>query len=434
MRLVAGVRRKRITLARRLGAMKKIVVIAALLVLGLIAWRVTEKFIRQRGGGQPRPGQAPAVAVAVQPVRREAVRDVRVFTGTVSPNSQFLVAPKVVGRLEKLLVNIGQEVKNGDLIALLDSQEYSQQVEQARAELEVAQANVLDFQSALDIATSELERVKELRKQQVASQSELDQAEAQFRASRAKQAVALAQVKQREAAMKAAEVRLSYTRIHTAWEDGDTTRVIGERYVDQGAMLRPNDPIVSVLDISTVIAAIFVIERDYPHLQVGQTAVITTDAFPAKTFPGKVVRKAPLLKESSRQARVEIEVGNPERLLAPGMFVRAEIQFSVRENATVVPAGAVVRRNEQTGVFLVDAATLKARFVPITVGVANAQLAEVLSPAVEGQVVTLGQHLLEDGASLVLAGAKPASSAPPALGPDSKPGPAEPPKGGGDQR
>ena len=331
----------------------------------------------------------------------------------------------MVGRLEKLLVNIGQDVKNGDLIALLDSQEYSQQAEQARAELEVAKANVADFQSALDMATSELERAKELRKQQVASQSEMDQAEAQFRASRAKHAVALAQVKQREAALKAAEVRLSYTRISAAWEDGKTTRVIGERFVDEGATLRANDPIVSILDINTVIAAIFVIERDYPHLQAGQTATIMTDAFPGKTFSGKVVRKAPLLKESSRQARVEIEVGNPERLLAPGMFVRAEIQFAARENATVVPAAAVVRRNEQSGVFLADAATLTARFVPVTVGVANAQVAEVLSPALEGQVVTMGQHLLSDGASIILAGSKPAAS-----GPDVKTGPAQQRKGG----
>ena len=404
---------------------KTVVAVVSLLILGLVAWRVTEKIARQRGGGQPRQGQVPAVAVVVQPVRREAVRDVRAFTGTVSPNSQFLVAPKVAGRLEKLLVNIGQDVKNGDLIALLDSQEYAQQVEQARAELEVAKANVVDVQSALDIATRELERAKELRKQQVASESEMDQTDAQFRASRAKHEVALAQVKQRDAALKAAEVRLSYTRIDAAWEDGNTTRVIGERYVDQGAMLRPNDPIVSVLDLNTVIAAIFVIERDYPHLQAGQTATIMTDAFPGKTFSGKVVRKAPLLKESSRQARVEIEVGNPERLLAPGMFVRAEIQFAARENATVVPAAAVVRRNEQSGVFLADAATLTARFVPVTVGVANAQVAEVLSPALEGQVVTMGQHLLSDGASIILAGSKPAAS-----GPDVKTGPAQQRKGG----
>lgn len=385
-----------------------VAIVVLLAVAGLIAWRVTEKRAAKRKGMGGRQGRDAAVAVVVQPVRKETVRDIRVFTGTVSPDSQFLVAPKVAGRLESLLVNIGQEVKNGDVIALLDSQEYSQQVEQARAELDVAKANVADVESALDIAGRELERAKELRKQEVASQSEMDQAEAQFRAASARHEVALAQVKQREAALKAAEVRLSYTRINVTWEDGNATRVIGERYVDQGAMLRANDPIVSVLDINTVIAAVFAIEKDYPFLQAGQSAAVTTDAFPGKTFAGKVVRKAPLLKESSRQARVEIAVENPDRLLAPGMFVRAEIQFAVRDGATVVPSSAVVRRNERSGVFLADTAALKARFAAVTLGVVGADTAEILSPELEGQVVTMGQHLLEDGSAIVLAGATPA--------------------------
>ncbi len=409
-----------------------VVVLVVLLLLGLGAWRVVKKQSSgSPGSAKPRGGQAPAVAVVIQPVRHETVRDVRVFTGTVSPNSQFLVAPKVVGRLEKLLVNIGQDVKSGDLIALLENQEYRQQVEQARAEREVAQANVTDYQSALDIAARERKRALELRKQQVASESELDQAEAQFQAAQAKHAVALAQVKQREAALKGAEVRLSYTRIEASWEDGNATRVIGERFVDQGAMLGPSDPIVSVLDIGTVIAAIFVIERDYPQLRIGQEAAIITDAFPGKTFAGQVVRKAPLLKESSRQARVEIAVDNPERQLAPGMFVRAELQFAVREQAIVVPASAVVRRGGQSGVFLADVAARKARFVPSAVGVTTAQSAEMLSPAVEGQVVTLGQHLLEDGAEIILSGQPSGDSAPPA---EPASGIARPPKAAGDAR
>ncbi|MBN2301872.1 MAG: efflux RND transporter periplasmic adaptor subunit [Lentisphaerae bacterium] len=390
--------------------MKKTVVVIILLIVGLIVWLVKDKLIREQGGGQSKQGQSTAVAVIVQPVRRETVRDIRSFTGTVSPNSQFLVAPKVAGRLERLLVNLGQEVKNGDLIALLDNQEYSRQVEQARAELEVAKANVSEFRSALDIAAKELERVKELRKQQVASESEMDQADARFSASRAKYEVALAQVKQREAALKADEVRLSYTRIHAVWENGNATRVIGERYVDEGAMLRANDPIVSVLDLSAVIAAVFVIELDYPHIQVGQSAVITTDAFPSKTFPGKVVRKAPLIKESSRQARVEIEVANPKNLLVPGMFVRAELQFATREDAVVVPESAIVRRNGRKGVFMADVEMLKVRFVPVTVGITIGEMAEILDPILEGQVVTLGQHLLNDGADIILPAAKPTGS------------------------
>jgi RND family efflux transporter MFP subunit len=384
--------------------MKKIMIgMVVILLASLLGLRIIQKFRGSGAGAKSGPLKSTTLAVAIQPVCMETIRDHREFTGSISPQSQFIIAPKVAGRLEKLRVNIGQEVKNGDLIVQIDSLEYTQQVEQARAELDVARANVADSQSALDIAQREGERAQELRKQKVASESELDQAEARYRAALAKHAVTLAQVKQREAALKADEVRLSYTQITATWEgDSNSTRVVGERFVDEGAMLRANEPIVTILDVRTVIATIYIIERDYPNIQVGQQAVITTDAFPGQTFHGAIVRKAPLLKESSRQARVEIEVDNTDRRLAPGMFVRAEIEFALHENATVVPAAALVRRNGYTGVFLADLTAMKARFVSLTTGIVNGERAEILTPPLTGQVITLGQHLLEDGALIVL--------------------------------
>jgi RND family efflux transporter MFP subunit len=407
--------------------MKKTVVgLIILAALSFVGWRVYQKAGARKGGTAARPERNGAVAVVVQPVVRESIRDVRQFTGTVLPRAQFVVAPKVAGRLETLLVNIGQTVSNGQLVARLDSQEFAQQVKQARAELDVSQANVADLQSALDIAARDLERVRELRRQQVASEAEMDQIETRHRAAQAKHAVALAQVNQSEAALKAAEVRLSYTQIAAAWEGGDGARVIGERYVDEGAMLRANDPIVWVLDIGTVVGAIFVIEKDYPSIQVGQTALAETDAFPGKTFGGRIVRKAPMLKEASRQARVEIDIANPDRLLLPGMFVRVGIQFAQDDAATVVPVAALARRDEKTGVFLVDDGTMKARFVPVKLGILSGDKAEILEPPIEGRVVTLGQHLLEEGSRLTIPGDEPAAVRPAGRGADDKGG-----RGGG---
>lgn len=389
--------------------MKKIVLIVVVvaLFLSFIGWRLYKKMAGAEGGSAARQARSAPVAVVLQPVRRESIRDVRTFTGNVIPKAQFIAASKVAGRLDRLFVNIGQRVKNGDLVAVLDNMEYDQQVKQARAELEVANANAIDASNVLDVATREFDRVKELRKQQVASEAELDQAGARYRAALAKNEVALAQVKQMEAALKADEVRLSYTKITAAWEGGEGERVVGERYVDEGAMLRANDPILSILDIGTVIAAIFAIERDYPKVQVGQAALIDTDAFPGKTFTGKIARKAPLLRESSRQARVEIEIANPDYILAPGMFVRVEIQFASRDDATVVPVAALAQRNGQTGVFLADANASKARFVPVTLGIVDGESVEVLDPPLEGQVVTMGQHLLVDGGDIIIPADKP---------------------------
>jgi len=380
------------------------IVIGAVLI-GFIGWQVHQRASISLKGNK-RQRRAVAVAVEIAPVKKATIRDIGLFTGSLVPKSYFVVAPKTGGRLEKLRVNIGDPVKRGQQIAVLDDDEYAQQVEQARAELEVAKANVEESRSSLDVAHREFERAKTLRQKKIASESELDAAQAQYEAQDAKHKVALAQVAQKEAALKAARVRLSYTQIRAWWEDGDEPRLVGERFVDEGAMLKANDPIVSILDIHSVIGVIHVIERDYSEVRVGQEAIVTTDAFPGKTFIGKIVRVAPLLKESSRQARVEIEIPNREQILKPGMFARAHIQFAKHEDVTVVPLIALTKRDNRQGIFLVDTQNMKAHFIPVTLGIVNAGLAEVVEPTLSGTVVTLGHHLLEDGASIILPGEK----------------------------
>lgn len=388
---------------------KALGVLIVLALIGLVGWQVYRRAsMSSKGSGDRRP--AVAVAVEVAPVKRATMRDVEFFTGSLLPKSYFVVAPKIAGRLEKLLVNIGDRVKRGELIAVLDAEEYAQQVEQARAEMEVAKANVEESRSALDVAQREFERAQALRQKKIASESELDAAEAQYKAQDAKYKVARAQVAQKEAALKATQVRLSYTRIRGSWEDGSEPRIVGERFVDEGAMLKANDPIVSVLEIHSLRAVIHVIERDYSKVRVGQEAIVTTDAFPDTTFTGKIVRVAPLLKETSRQARVEIEVPNRDQLLKPGMFIRAQIEFARHNDVTVVPLSALAKRGDQQGVFLADNETMKARFIPVTLGIVNGKMAEVVKPSLSGSVVTLGHHLLEDGSAITLPDTKQVSS------------------------
>ncbi len=382
--------------------MKRVVTgVVVVVVAALLGWQIYERVQEQAAAeaGGSRPGGA-AVPVEVTPVRTATVRDVAEFTGTLLPRAQFVVAPKVSGRLVRLLVDIGDHVKNGDPVAELDSDEYAQEVAQASAELEVSKANLADSKSALDVADREFQRAKELREQKVASEAELDQAEAHYRAAEAKYQVAQAQIKQRDAALKTAQVRLSYTSIQASWEDGEGPRLIAERFADQGAMLRANDPIVSVVDASTVIAVINVIERDFPDVLIGQPAVVTTDAYGDREFAGRIARRAPVLREESRQARVEVEIPNPDGLLAPGMFVRARIQFAEHEGATVVPTAALARRGKAEGVFLADTAQKVAHFVPVKLGIRDGDVVEVLDPPLKGMVITLGQHLLEDGGAI----------------------------------
>ena len=343
-----------------------------------------------------------AVPVETAPVRRATVRDILEFSGTLEARSQFLVAPKVGGRLERLLVDIGDQVSRGQLIAVLDNAECVQQVASAEAERAVMRARVAQCRSDLAVAKREFERRDELRQRMVTSESELDEARANYEACQAKQQVALAEVLRQEAALKTAQVRLAYTRIEAAWQHEGHTRVVGERFVDEGAMLRANQSIVSVIDLHTVKAVIHVIERDYAQMRLGQGAHVETDAYPGRRFDGRVARIAPVLREASRQARVDVEVPNPERLLKPGMFIRVRIESAKHEGATVAPLTALVRRQDRQGLFRVDEAKSVAHFVPVQTGIVEGDVVEIVAPPLAGRVVTLGQHLLEDGAPVLL--------------------------------
>lgn len=389
--------------------MKKFfVTIVILAVLGVLGWQVYEKASASRKNVKRGRRNVP-VAVEVGQVKKSTIREIGQFTGTLYPLSEFVVAPKISGRLEEILVHIGDTVRGGQLVAVLDDEEYRQRISEAKAELEVVLANLQERQNTLENAKREYERTVALRKKKIASESQLDAAESEYNVQQAKLKVANAQVSQKEAALKMAEVRLSYTRIQVPENNTTGHRVVGERFKDEGAMLASNTPIVSILDIGTLTAVIHVIEREYSKIQQGLGARVITDAFPGKTFSGKVIRIAPLIKEKSREARVEIEVPNRQKLLKPGMFVRVQIQFDRHDNATVVPLTSLVKRDSIQGIFLADLEELTARFVPVTVGIVNGSEVEILNPPINGAVVTLGHHLLEDGAKILLPGERPKS-------------------------
>ncbi|UCC40348.1 MAG: efflux RND transporter periplasmic adaptor subunit [Candidatus Aminicenantes bacterium] len=381
---------------------KTILIGIATVFVILIAWQVYQKAFKSSGGPN-RQFTTPPVAVEITAIRKATIRDFGNFTGTLIPKSKFTIAPKISGRLEKLMVNIGDRVKRGQLIAVLDDEEYSQQVIQAQADLKVTQANLEESLSSLNMAERELGRVQELHKKGIAADSELDSAKGVYTAQASRHKVALAQVANREAALKAAQVRLSYTRISASWETKGDIRLVGERFVDEGAMLMMNTPILSILEINPLIAVIHITDKDYFRIKKDQKAIISTDALPEKSVSGKIARIAPLLQETSREARIEIEFPNPEELFKPGMFINAQIEYTMHADTTVVPVSAVVKRNNQQGIFLADIENKKAQFVPVKMGIIDSELAEILEPrSFSGFVVTMGQHLLVDGSTIIL--------------------------------
>lgn len=343
------------------------------------------------------------IPVEVAPVQTRTLYDTRQFSGTLRSSAQYIIAPKVSGQLEGLVADIGDTVEKGQLVAWISDQEFVQNVAQANAQLEVAKARLNEARSSLDSARREFNRIDRLRDQRVASESEYDAALSRLRSAEAGVKVAEAQVQQAEASLKTAEIQLSYTRIHADWRGEDQVRVVGQRFVSEGNNVRAFEPMLSVLALDPLTAVVQVTQDDYPRLSPGQPVEITTDAFPDRTFKAEVARIAPEFNEASRQAQVEMRVPNDDRLLKPGMFINARLVFDKIEGATVVPYEALVQRENRQSVFVVegtDGDQLRARLVPVEVGLREGDLVQIVKPEISGRVVSLGQHMLDDGSPI----------------------------------
>lgn len=375
---------------------RRIIYIVGAVFLVLLAWRIGVLIFAGQGGPSGR-FSSPPVAVEVEEVAYQPIQETMQMTGTIYPLYRYIVAPKVAGRIIRINKRIGDWVEPGESIAKIDDGEYQQLVLEAEANLRISHANLAETKSQFELAAQELERVQSLQQMQIAPRSDLDAAQTKHDALRSRIELAEAQVEQRRAALNAARIRLNYTNLVAA-EPG----FVGERFVDEGSLLAPNSPVVSVIGIDTVIVRTTVIERVYGQVAIGQSADIEVDAFPGKAFTGRVSRVAPMLQESSRVAQMEVEVSNDSLLLKPGMFCNVTVALAEKDSAQVVPTQAIVTRNGETGVFLVRSGEDVAHYVPVEVGISAADRTEITEPRLDGVVVTLGQHLLQEGSRVIL--------------------------------
>jgi RND family efflux transporter MFP subunit len=353
-----------------------------------------------RGNEAPR-----AVPVELAPIERGPIERRRTFTGTLEPHAELVVAPKIAGRIEELAVDLADTVTRGQVVARLDNDEHLQAVAQAEADLAVAEANLAEAQSLLTIAERELERVDALRDRGVSSESQRDVAKADQLAKAAHVAVTRAQVTRARAAVATSRIRLGYTEVTANWRGRGDERVVAERHVDEGETVAANEPLFRIVELDPIKGVFFVTERDYALLAPGQAAELRTDAFPGAVFRGRIDRVAPVFREATRQARVELQIANPELRLKPGMFMRATVVLERVPMATVVPEQALTTRDGQAGMFVLAADGRSVVWRPVEPGVRQDQRVQVSGEGLAGRVVTLGQQLLDDGSAVSLPGA-----------------------------
>lgn len=355
-----------------------------------------EQASRGQGGGRA----APVEAVSIE---HGPISLFRTFNGTLEAQAEFMVAPKVGGRVVRLAVDLADTVRRGQVVAELDNDEYIQAVAQATADLAVTRANLVEAESGLEIATREFERVRTLNKRGVASESQFDATMAALSTKQAQLEVAKAQLTRAEALLKTANIRLGYTKVTADWSGGDEPRVVAERYVDAGHTVAANAPLFLIVDLNPITGLIHVTEKDYASLRAGQTALLSTDAYPGETFQGRVARISPVFRQETRQARVELAIDNPEFRLKPGLFIRATIELQSLTNATIIPEAALSSRHDQTGVFVVDEERMTVAWRPVRVGIRQGSRVQVEGQGLTGRVISLGHQLVDEGSKVIIA-------------------------------
>jgi len=379
-------------------AVLTILLIAAALSLGWIVFgQFTDRVGSNKSGGDLRP-----VPVEVAPVQRGSIKLQRTFSGELEALAEFVVAPKVSGRVERVIVNIADTVKRGQVVAELDNDEYVQAVAQARADLEVARAKLSEADSALENANREFKRTESLLKRGIASDSEFDAARQNHLAKQAQLKVAAAQVTKAESSLETAIIRLGYTQVTAGWTGGNDQRVVAERYVDEGQTVAANAPLLLIVELNPIVGVVFVSERDYARLNPGQLVSLTTDAFPDEQFTGHIDRIAPVFRKSTRQARIEMTIDNPLHRLKPGMFISATVVLAEVPEATIIPEQALTLRDDRSGVFIVAENGQSVIWREVKVGIRDGERVQVEGQGLTGRVVTLGQQLVNDGSPITI--------------------------------
>ncbi|HEY3973356.1 MAG TPA: efflux RND transporter periplasmic adaptor subunit [Candidatus Sulfotelmatobacter sp.] len=344
-----------------------------------------------------------------------------VATGKVTPITKVEVKSKASGIVKKLLVDYGDRVKKGQLLAQLDKVEIEAQVEQSKAALEAAQANLnsskADFERAkvdaegpdVPLLKRAYDRATGMAKDGVVSASALDDAEknyemalnkqnvskAQVTVLKAKIAQATAQVAQDQANLTQLEEQLSYTDIISPI-DG----IVLSRDVEMGdavssiLVLGSSATLVMTLgDTSEVYVKGKVDESDIGKVYLGQRARIKVESFKDKTFEGKVTKISPMGVEKDNVTTFEVRVSiqNPGGELKAEMTANAEIILEEHKNVLQIPEGSILYdKDKKASVEVPDPKAKDGKDKKaVNIGISNGAKTEVLSGLKEGDQVVL---------------------------------------------
>jgi len=295
-------------------------------------------------------------------------------TATLEAEKETEVVAKVSGVVKRLLVEEGDYVTAGQMLAKLDDEKIAVQMNQAKANL--------------DKLKSDYDRAQELFDESLVSAQEFQRAKYEYESQKA--------------AYDLSALDLEYTAIRSP-----ISGVVAERLIKVGNMVIANSPVFRVTDPDPLLAVLHVPERQVGRLMDGQRAKITVDALGEREFAGRVDRISPVVDPSTGTIKVTVEVNDTSESLKPGMFARINIVHNVHAGALLAPRDAIIEEDDESAVFVVSDSTAYRRVVKT--GYVNSVHIEVLDGLALGDtVVTTGKGSLKDSSRVDMVNAGPA--------------------------
>jgi len=344
-------------------------------------------------------GRAAPPHYATVRVTRGAVAPSVSATGTINPVTTVQVGSYVSGPIQAIYADFNSPVKKGQLIATIDPRPFQMKVDQAKATLANAQAQLRKDQADAEYKKITWQRQDQLYKAQVVSADASDSARVASRESDAQVALDQANIAQQQSALSEAQVNLDYTNIVSP-VDG----VVVSRNVDVGQTVAASfqTPTLFLIakDLTQMQVDTNVSESDIGGIKPGQPATFTVDAFVGRQFQGVVsqVRQAPITVQNVVTYDVVIGVPNSELLLKPGMTASVMLQTARRDDALRVPLQALhftpgagaAPASSQPAVWVDDDGAL--RQVAVRTGISDAENVEITTGDLrEGESVAVGQ-------------------------------------------
>ncbi len=323
-------------------------------------------------GGKGTGGGAPpefAAEVVIEKPSVMSVEDLLAAVGNMEAIERVELKPEVPGLIETIHFTEGQRVKKGDKLFDLDSHKEAASLAQAKAEEQLAKAN--------------LERARKLEGTKAISQQDIDQLQSQLEVA--------------GAARRVQEERLAERSI-VAPLDG----ILGPRFVSPGQYVLAGTLLGTVVDASKMKVSFRVPERQLVQIKMRQKGRVRVSAYPDRAFEGEVDLINPEVDEATRTIGVRLISPNAEGLLKPGMFARVELIVASREQAVVVPEAALVPSLDQFSVYAVESGVAHLRNVKIGNRLpSKVEIREGLSA--DQDIVVSGTQKLVEGMKVVAA-------------------------------